>query len=645
MRLYKSVLLTAISLALMAQCHCQATEPLSIAKSETPQSEQKSSLAPWQKLMDQATEAHSNNQFDTALSLARQVLKILQDGGKRDRDLTSVMETVGLFTYEKGNYKEADEIIERAMEINIALSGRKSRVVVNNLNMLGRIKRHKKDLPEAKKLTQEAITIASQLNDNGTPDEATLTHNLGRIYQEENDFEHARECYLKAIELTEKAGKTNTDAYITYKQNLGTLYLKNGNLDKAKELMDSSLKLKESLGRTNDKKTAFIKGNLAQVAIKQGDTERAKELYKGAIAILAQGVDPNKQHLAKFMDAYGDLLDDINNPQTKTTKTVSKVITDRDMGENVTYEQIKNEPYLPPLNFKPSIIKLLVKNNPENLLTDFKSDPIEAAKQIKNAPLFVFAYLSMINKHLANGTQPSFISQDDWNTTVKLWKEERARGNDLKQDNRALLFSIHPELGLAEVDRIQSRSALRAKVYELLSKRAGTSSDTKSSADDKGAITDALVQSMLTSSKDGLKVYKLDNTEITVPKSWTTQVTDKQISAKALNGAITCAFSFQSFGSEQNLDEFVGGVKSGIARGLGIAASEVRITKDSEGKLGNNKCRQITIQFEVGFTHNMELWILSKANRIYCLGVSTPEQVKTKVQPLIAAIAKSVVIK
>ncbi|MBP7579294.1 MAG: tetratricopeptide repeat protein, partial [Candidatus Obscuribacter sp.] len=199
MRLYKSGILTAISLALMAQVNCQASEPLPIAKSETAQSEQKSTLAPWEQLMEKATEAHNKNQFDSALSLARQALKILQDGGKRDRDLTFVMETVGLFTYEKGNYKEADEIIERAMEINIALSGRKSRVVVNNLNMLGRIKRHEKDLPEAKKLTQEAITIASQLKDNGTPDEATLTHNLGRIYQEENDFEHAKECYLKAI--------------------------------------------------------------------------------------------------------------------------------------------------------------------------------------------------------------------------------------------------------------------------------------------------------------------------------------------------------------------------------------------------------------------------------------------------------------
>ncbi|MBP6351966.1 MAG: tetratricopeptide repeat protein, partial [Candidatus Obscuribacter sp.] len=432
MRLYKSGILTAISLALMAQVNCQASEPMPIAKSETAQSEQKSTLAPWEQLMEKATEAHNKNQFDSALSLARQALKILQDGGKRDRDLTFVMETVGLFTYEKGNYKEADEIIERAMEINIALSGRKSRVVVNNLNMLGRIKRHEKDLPEAKKLTQEAITIASQLKDNGTPDEATLTHNLGRIYQEENDFEHAKECYLKAIELTEKAGKTNTDAYVTYKQNLGTLYLKNGNLDKAKELMDSSLKLKESLGHANDKNTAFIKGNLAQVAIKQGDTERAKELYKGAIGILAKGVDPNKQHLAKFMDAYGDLLDDINNPQTKTTKTVSKAITDRDLGENVTFEQIKNEPYLPPLNFKPSIIKLLVKKNPENLLTDFKSDPIEAAKQIKNAPLFVFAYLSMITKHLENGTRPTFISPDEWNITVEKWKKERANENNLR---------------------------------------------------------------------------------------------------------------------------------------------------------------------------------------------------------------------
>ncbi|MBL0184543.1 MAG: tetratricopeptide repeat protein [Candidatus Obscuribacter sp.] len=643
MRLYKSGILTAISLALMAQVNCQASEPLPIAKSETAQSEQKSTLAPWEQLMEKATEAHNKNQFDSALSLARQALKILQDGGKRDRDLTFVMETVGLFTYEKGNYKEADEIIERAMEINIALSGRKSRVVVNNLNMLGRIKRHEKDLPEAKKLTQEAITIASQLKDNGTPDEATLTHNLGRIYQEENDFEHAKECYLKAIELTEKAGKSNTDAYVTYKQNLGTLYLKNGNLDKAKELMDSSLKLKESLGHANDKNTAFIKGNLAQVAIKQGDTERAKELYKGAIGILAKGVDPNKQHLAKFMDAYGDLLDDINNPQTKTTKTVSKAITDRDLGENVTFEQIKNEPYLPPLNFKPSIIKLLVKKNPENLLTDFKSDPIEAAKQIKNAPLFVFAYLSMITKHLENGTRPTFISPDEWNITVEKWKKERANENNLRRDNSALLYSIHPELGMAEVERIQRRNELRAKVTDLLNNnpKNATNSNTRGQA----LIPDAVLQSAIASSKDGLKAYNLHNTQITFPKSWMVQTKENSITASILSGAITSSLSVQKFDSEQNLDEYIAGLKSGLAKGLGIGLNEIKTANVGEGKLGKLKCKQSTYTFDLVFTHSMEISILSKDKTIYCLILTRPEQVTTKVQPIFSAIKDSVVIK
>ncbi|MBK9769555.1 MAG: hypothetical protein IPP57_01775 [Candidatus Obscuribacter sp.] len=59
MRLYKSGILTAISLALMAQVNCQASEPLPIAKSATAQSEQNSTLAPWEQLMEKATEAHN----------------------------------------------------------------------------------------------------------------------------------------------------------------------------------------------------------------------------------------------------------------------------------------------------------------------------------------------------------------------------------------------------------------------------------------------------------------------------------------------------------------------------------------------------------------------------------------------------------
>jgi len=648
MRLYKTSVLTTLSLALMAQGYCLAAEP-SKQSTEVKQSDSREAQAPWEKLMDSAMASHDKNQFNAALSQAKEALKLLQADGKRNRDLTFVMETVGLYTYEMGNYKEADEIIERAMEINIALSGRKSREVVNNLNMLGRIKRHQDNLADAKKLTQEAIEIAAQLKDGGTPDEATLTHNLGRIYQAESDFEHAKECYLKAIELTEKAGKTNTDAYITYKQNLGTLYLKNGNLDQAKELMDSSLKLKESLGHATDKNTAFIKGNLAQVAIQQGDTEKARELYKGAIGILAKGVDPNKQHLAKFMEAYGELLADLNETQTKKPATVSKAITDSAPGVDATYEQIKSEPYLPPLNFKPTIIKILAKENPENLLSDFQDDPIEAAKQMKNAPLFVFALLKLNFKHLESGTRPIYISPSDWDTAVKLWKEDQAAGKN-SMESKALIYTIHPELGMGEVDRILQRQALRRQVNEAFAKPSNTTSSTSTAA--HKLIPDVVLNSMIERSNEGQQINKIDQVSMTTPKSWTTVVDDKsangskRISTNALAGVVSCTLTIDTFESNQNVNNYTNSFKIGMAKGLGIAPSEITILKDVEDKLGSHKCRRVTMQFKtLGHPATVQLLIFSQVNKVYSLAIAIPDEIKPRVQPILDKIEKSVDIK
>lgn len=79
-------------------------------------------------------------------------------------------------------------------------------------------------------------------------------------------------------------------------------------------------------------------------------------------------------------------------------------------------------------------IRNLVKQFPEQL-APYENDPLRAALNPGDAPVFVAAYMSNIVTHLETGSNPGF-SSGVWNNIAKHWKQGDANG--------ALILAFNP---------------------------------------------------------------------------------------------------------------------------------------------------------------------------------------------------------
>ncbi len=185
-----------------------------------------------------------------------------------------IISSMDLVYYENAKYKEAEHLMQRALEIDEASLGKDHPDVARDLNNLAALYQDTNRLKEAEPLMQRALKIDEAFFGKDHPNVAIRLNNLALLYKATNRLKEAEPLMQRALEIWETSLGKDHPIVATALNNLAQLYQDTNHLKEAEPLMQRALKIDEASFGKDHPKVAIRLNNLAQL---YQDTNRLKE--------------------------------------------------------------------------------------------------------------------------------------------------------------------------------------------------------------------------------------------------------------------------------------------------------------------------------------------------------------------------------
>jgi eukaryotic-like serine/threonine-protein kinase len=284
---------------------------------------------------------------DLTLTLAPKVVQ--KDKWPEYQKLTDKLTKLATLCQEKQNYKKAEQLMEKALDIEIAALGTDSpntaRTMVSMADLymeVGKfgdaqllyeraLQSREKSLganhPEvaatlcrlaivfeqegkydkSEEYFKKAITLYESAYGTSDPQLASALDGLGGLYRMQSKFSQAEELFIRALNIYEKTQGKNHETVGIACNNLAGLYFARGQYDKAEPMYRRSLAIYEKLYGAEDPTVATILNNLAAVFFKENKLDKAEPLLRRALAIRERVLPEDHPQIAQSMNALAEL--------------------------------------------------------------------------------------------------------------------------------------------------------------------------------------------------------------------------------------------------------------------------------------------------------------------------------------------------
>ncbi len=195
---------------------------------------------------------HTTGRYNLALDYSVKALEIRERIGNDNEGLTASYNNLGVLNKDMGNYTEADEYIEKSLQLIRENDGENSTphaIVLNNKAILNQQMGKYKD---AEEILKEAIRKASDDLREKSPNFIRMKVNLALLYQLQEKYSDAEEIYLDAISLKKRRLGTNHPDYAVLLRNLASLYMLTEQYDKVEQnLIEARDIFRDKFGEEN----------------------------------------------------------------------------------------------------------------------------------------------------------------------------------------------------------------------------------------------------------------------------------------------------------------------------------------------------------------------------------------------------------
>lgn len=186
-------------------------------------------------------------QFDQAISLAKEVLKIRENTvGKEHWKYASDLNNIGLLYLRKGDPETAEPILLNALDLMVKALGGNHIQVALLLDNLGLIYQRKEDLEKALPLQERALAIAENVLKPDDPQLSIFLVNLSGAYRLQGNYQKAEQLLLKALSIEQNTLGPNALEVAETFDALSILSGEMGNYDKAIAYKEKSMKIREA---------------------------------------------------------------------------------------------------------------------------------------------------------------------------------------------------------------------------------------------------------------------------------------------------------------------------------------------------------------------------------------------------------------
>ena len=221
--------------------------------------------------------AQAQQQLERAVEIRKRVL------GERDPEALRSMSELALVYRYAGKYPAAEALGTRVLELRRSVLGKRHRETLSSMNNLIELFRSRGMYARAEALGEELLRIRRGVLGPEHPDTLESMNNLGLLYLYEGKYALAEPLFTKAVEAERRiAGEDHPEAMIAT-NNLAILYYRQGKYAQAGTLLDRLSRLQSQILGETHPSTLLSVSNLAMVQLRLGRFQAAERLYTNVL--------------------------------------------------------------------------------------------------------------------------------------------------------------------------------------------------------------------------------------------------------------------------------------------------------------------------------------------------------------------------
>jgi len=307
-------------------------------------------------LLANELEKRKKNFADAALNVAQRSYSLgkYEDAAKSYQEVLAIrkddpeaLEGLGQALTRTGDYKEAESVLTRSLQINTKNAGENhptvAKTLVNladlyrqqgrtdeaqvfyrraatilqktlgpedpllamTLNSLGALFADKGDYYQAQAMYEQAITILQKAQLADSADMAYVVNNLANVYDIRGDLRHAEDLYAQSLSIFRKTLGVEHPQVALLLDNIGALYVRTGDYSKAELFLSQGLSIREKMA--DEVAISYSLNNIAVLYLKQKNYERAEPYLVRALAILERAFGSDNPNVSYLLGNLGDL--------------------------------------------------------------------------------------------------------------------------------------------------------------------------------------------------------------------------------------------------------------------------------------------------------------------------------------------------
>jgi nephrocystin-3 len=291
------------------------------------------------------------SRLDEAEVFLRKQLQLAETSfGVETMEVSDALSSIGYLLYQKGEFSNAAESLERSAKIHEKTSTGNSRESATLRSSIGACYYKLNKLVEARSQFEEALQVLHEQGLDFSPNASDVLNNLGALSEKCGDhelalsylqkalvidlkirgplhgetitrmmnipvietflgkFDEAEKHYYQALDALMRGRSDDFDSIAIIHSNLGHLYLNSGMLDLAERNFQKAIELRTAYFSSNSFYVASAHADLALVHVQERKIEEARELFHKYLPAIAETLGNDHPDLLKYQASYNAIL-------------------------------------------------------------------------------------------------------------------------------------------------------------------------------------------------------------------------------------------------------------------------------------------------------------------------------------------------
>jgi tetratricopeptide (TPR) repeat protein len=219
----------------------------------------------------------------------------------RDRERLDLIEKIGNFLYETGQWSDVFDIHDFHFKNVSEILGEKNPSVLTSMNNLALVLRNQGKYKEAETMHRQELELSEKVLGKEHPDTLTSMNNLAEVLRDRGKYEEAEVMHRQTLGLKEKVlGKEHPDT-LTSMHNLAGVLRNQGKYEEAEAMHRQTLRLKERVLGKEHPSTLTSMNSLALVLGNQSKYE-AEAMHRQTLGLMERVLGKEHPDTLKSMN-------------------------------------------------------------------------------------------------------------------------------------------------------------------------------------------------------------------------------------------------------------------------------------------------------------------------------------------------------